>query len=86
MLTNLRAANQWMQANQKGPFSIEDFLMPQTGLLRVSVAEQMRWVWGRPVWGGGRRLAGWGQLALVCVLIGLEQDEVQLLSTWWLLL
>ena len=46
MLTNLRAAIQLMQANQKGPFSSEDFLMPQTGLLRVSVAEQMRWVWG----------------------------------------
>ena len=86
MLTNLRAAIQLMQANQKGPFSSEDFLMPQTGLLRVSVAEQTRWGGGRPVRGGGRRLAGWGQLALVCVLTGLELGEVRLLSTWLLLL
>jgi len=86
LLTNLRAANLWTQANQKGPFSSEDFLMPQTGLLRVSVAEQRRWGGGRPVRGGGRMLAGWGQLALVCVSIGQEQDEVRLLSTWWLLL
>jgi len=57
--------------------------MPQTGLLGVPEAEQMRWVGGRPVQGELRRLAVWGQLALVCVLIGWGQDEVQLLSTWW---
>jgi len=72
-----------MQVSQKEPFSSEDFLRPQIGLLRLPVAEQMRWVGGRPVWGGERMWVGWGQLALVCVLIDREQGEEQLLSTWW---
>ena len=83
LLTNLTAANLWTQANQKEPFSSEDFSLPQTVLLRVSVAERRGLVGGRPGLGGGKRLAGWGQLARVCVWIGREQGEVRLPSTWW---
>ena len=47
LLTNLRVANQLMLVIQIGPFSDEDFSMPQVGLLWV--AEQRVRVEGRPV-------------------------------------